>query len=376
MKTSIKKSKSIITKIILILVTLVIAVLGIMNFTIEKVKTSKLTQEERQEMQYDEITNDDARIDGTDYVQFSAFFIRDLDKDGYAEKYNGTCNKINETDNLYIDLNVLTNGYLKNGRIEINGTNFSLSTKIPKDNQIKNNVIGSDIRLIELNDIQNGTRKTIIGSIKNIIGNNINKYSKNDNKVILTGIHVSDEGVETPIRKEINLTVDWYGDISTFIYTEEDNVKNLDNSINENNRTFNINAEIGIVEGENELLISKSHIEGTIPTFNGYEPINVEINDSQQTTFDYNEETRTFIAEKIAVVDETGFITQRGYTGSKYDSNLNEVKRKNTINVNIVYPLEAYEAVGGDTVVLQIPVSGWFEGFNNPNHQYHILIHC
>lgn len=369
MKKSIKKSYKTIIRLILILEIMLVAILGIINFTTKKEKESKLTQEERQSMQYDEVTNNDANIDGTDYVQFSAFFLRDLDNDGYAEKYNGTCKNVDEKDNLYISLNVLTNGYLKDGKIEIKGTNFSLTTKIPKDNQIKNNVIGNNIRLIELNQINNGTVKTIIGTIKSTIGNNINNYSRNDNKVILTGTHVSDEGVETPIRKEVNLTADWYGDISTYIY-KDNNLKSLDSLINEKNKTFTVSAEVGIQEGEDELLISKSHIEGIVPLFNNYEPIKVEINGTQQTSFNYDEETRIFTAEKIAEVDENGEITEKGYTGTKYDFRINELKRINTININIVYPLEAYETVGGDTVEIIIPVKGWFEGFNNPNDEF------
>ena len=47
---------------------------------------------------------------------------RDLDGDGKAEKYDGTCKSVNTEDTLYIDLNVLTEGKLKDGKITINST--------------------------------------------------------------------------------------------------------------------------------------------------------------------------------------------------------------------------------------------------------------
>ena len=369
MKISIKNTKNTIIRIVLILEVMLVTILGIVNYTVKKEKISKLTQEERQAMEYEQMTDEDSKIDGTDYVRFNAFFLRDLDNDGYAEKYNGTCKKINEKDFLYMDLNVLTNGYLKNGRIEINGTNFSLTTNLPKDNQIKNNVIGTNISSIELNDINNGTVKTIIGTINSDLGNNINNYSRNDNKVILTGTHVSDEGVETPIRKEVNLTADWHGDISTYIYSEATS-KDIDSAINEYNKTFEVIVDTGIEEGKDELLLSKSHIEGTIPTLNGFEPIDVEIQDWNQTTSTYDEETRKFVVEKIATVEDNGYISSNAYTSSDNNySTRKTINRKNTIRISIKYPLDAYLAVGGDTVEIQIPISGYFEGFNNPNEE-------
>ena len=37
-------------------------------------------------MTYDQFEDGDENIEGTDNVKFSAFYLRDLDGDGYAEK--------------------------------------------------------------------------------------------------------------------------------------------------------------------------------------------------------------------------------------------------------------------------------------------------
>ena len=130
-----------------------------------------------------------------DNVKFSAFFLRDLDGDGYAEKLKGTCKEIGTSDTLYMEINVLTNGKLKNAKVEIDGKNFYLLTALPKDQQIKNNAIGTNTKLIEFNDMVNGTQKLFAGMVRSgdytyssskidALGNNINNHSRNDNNNI------------------------------------------------------------------------------------------------------------------------------------------------------------------------------------------------
>ena len=39
-----------------------------------------------------------------DYVQFDAFFLRDINGDGYAEGIRGTCKEVGKEDTLYMEL--------------------------------------------------------------------------------------------------------------------------------------------------------------------------------------------------------------------------------------------------------------------------------
>ena len=96
-----------------------------------KLKTT-IDPEILKSMEYNQVQPGEEKVSGTDYVEFDAFFLRDLDGDGTAESIRGTCREIGKEDTLYMNLNVLTNGYLKDGIITINGENFYLQTAIPK----------------------------------------------------------------------------------------------------------------------------------------------------------------------------------------------------------------------------------------------------
>jgi hypothetical protein len=74
-------------------------------------------------MNYEQATDETAKAENSENVTFTAFFTRDLDGDGNAEKLLGTCKDINDKDVLYMDLNILTEGYLKNGLITIQSNN-------------------------------------------------------------------------------------------------------------------------------------------------------------------------------------------------------------------------------------------------------------
>ena len=188
---------------LLVLLSIIATIIGL-NLKKVNNKLATLDAETLKSMTYSEITDKDSKIDNCEYVQFSAFFTRDLNGDGNAEKLNGTCKNVNSTDFLYIDLNVQTDGYLKDGVITINSNNFKYNMKMIKDDVLKNNYISDDVKKIELNNVNAGTEKLIIGNILANIQNDTNNYS-NTTSITLTGTHVSDENVETPINKTMNI---------------------------------------------------------------------------------------------------------------------------------------------------------------------------
>ena len=185
-------------------------------------QVAEIDPEIKMSMQYIQVTDDDEfeKIDGTEFVKFGAYFTRDLNGDGNAEKMLGSCRSLNEKDVLFMDLNVLSNGYLKNGKITINSSNFKYNMNMVKDSVLKYNYIKDDVKEIELKDVQNGTQKLILGDIVSNIGNNINNYS-NKTYVTLTGTHVADDSnnTETTISKTIEITVDWHGEVTSALDT-------------------------------------------------------------------------------------------------------------------------------------------------------------
>ena len=355
--------------IVLMMILLIGTCILAMKQPIKKDLSINSNSELLRSMSYEQFVDGDENVEGTDNVKFSAFFLRDIDGDGYAEKLKGTCKEIGKEDTLYMEINVLTEGLLKDAKIQIDGQNFFLRTTLPKDNEIKSNYIGNNINNIEFENINNGTQKMLTGTVRSgdytssskrtlaIGNNNINNYSRNDNKIIFSGTYevATEDGIrEIQIRKEISLTVDWYGKTSTTISNTNLNYKNLDNCIDRENGRLNLSFTVNTNETARELMISKNQLEVTIPYLNGYAPIEVSANNQNYT---YNEATNTIIISKNTIYNENGIIT----TG---------ISSQNNFTINIVYPIEAYDSNEKEYVKLEIPVQEYYEGFNNPNIEF------
>ena len=310
-------------------------------------------------------------------VKFGAFFLRDINGDGYAEKLKGTCKEVGTSDTLYMELNILTKGYLKDATIDINGKNFYLQTIIPKDSEIKDNVIGDNTKQIKFNDLANGTQKILTGIVRSgnyddidtiidAIGDTISNYSATDNKIILTGTYVineNEEEIQVPIKKEIDLTVDWYGETQTQFALYLANGKpqksqrydDLDDRIAADG-TINLSFELRTQETKKALHLYKNYVEGTIPDLNGYKPIEVSTS-TNNVEFSYDADNSKFTMVRTATIDENGKIT----SSLGYD---------NAYKIQVKYPVEAYTSLGTDSIEISIPVKEYYEGYNNPNQEF------
>ena len=369
LKKGITKKK--ITTIAIFAVAVIIAIIAIVvNQTNEQSSKRKkiiADGELARAMTYDQFEDGDEAVDGTDNVKFSAFFLRDVNNDGYAEKIKGTCKQIGKEDTLYMEVNVQTDGILKNAKIEVDGKNFYLATTAPKDNELKDNYVGTNIKKLEFNDMANGTQKLITGVVRSgdysytsskasAIGSNINNLSRNDNKIIFTGTYVGSDGNEIQINKEINLQTDWYGTTSASISTSNSTYYDIQNRQNEEDGTLTLTAGIRTYENNYQLNIKKNYVEGTIPQLNGYDPISVT-SESSTDSFNYDETTRKFTLTREGQVDTTGNITKA-------------ISRENTYTLKIVYPLEAYKSLDSTVVTIEIPVMTYYEGYNNTNTEF------
>ena len=384
-----KGKKKIITKrnvTIAILFILVLATI-LVSFFMKSKKQSDfngISQENLRAMNYEQFVDGDdvVYINGTqgtddeqivDNIKFSSFFLRDLDSDGYAEKLKGTCKEVGKEDTLYMEIIVQTAGYLKDGKIEIDGKNFYFQTALPKDNELKANYIGNNIKQIEFENLNNGTQKMLTGVVRSgdytyasqktlAIGNNINNYSRQDNKIILTGTFVDEEENEIAIRKEIPITMDWYGTATARIYTRSitndgtQTYYDIESRIDEENETLTLNFGVFPTETKKDLNISYNYLEGTIPELNGYEPISVTLTNGTGE-FTYDESTRKFVITKNAIVGDDGRITSSIASSLSY-------------GIKVVYPLEAYTITDNEDVTISIPVKTYFYGYNNPNSEF------
>ena len=230
-----------------------------------------LSSELARAMTYDQLEAGDEDVIGTENVKFKAFFLRDLNGDGYAESLKGTCKQLGEEDTLYMELIVQTAGYLKNAKIEIDGKNFYYATALPKDEQYKENYMGVDIKKIEFNNIENGTQKLITGFVRSgnysyssskysAIGTNINNYSRDDNAIVLTGTYVDELGNETEIIKEIPITIDWYGMAVASIYNNSQTYYDVADRVDVENQEFTLKFSVNTKETKEQLNIYSNHL--------------------------------------------------------------------------------------------------------------------
>ena len=138
-----------ITAIVVALLTVALTTVSILLDT-QNNKIGEIQDPEiARSMEYEQVQPGDENVERTPYVQFDAFFLRDLDGDGYAEQVRGTCREIGKTDTLYMDINVLTNGRLEDGKITINTSNMTLSTALVEDDALKQNYISNNTTCME-----------------------------------------------------------------------------------------------------------------------------------------------------------------------------------------------------------------------------------
>ena len=338
-------------------VAIVMVLLGVIVVSIFK-QTKKVAlqsdPEIRRSMEYEEVQDGDEDTNSP-YVQFDAFFLRDLNGDGYAESIRGTCRDISETDTLYMEINTLTNGTFKNGKITINSQNINLQTAIVEDNVIKQNYISDNTTTIELKDMVNGTQKLMYGTVKAPdFGNDTTKYSK-INSITLTGTHVADNGTETQVSKTVDFTVDWHGDVQASIYSYT-GTQNIENVVDETNKNVTLSFSVTTRENIDKLILKSAVLEGKIPEINGYKPTSVETT-STNVDFNYDSETGNFTFRKEATLGENGIVS-------------NTISDYNTFSFKVTYPYEVYESLTEDTISIQVPVQAYYEGYNNPSSEF------
>ncbi len=362
---------------------ILIIVLIIIGLCIYKSQTNKinLTPKSLRTQSYEPVKDGDEKVedekgDVIDAVTFDAFFLEDRDGDGNAESVRGTCNEVGTDANFYMELRVIDQGELRDATLTINSQNFYLNTSIVKDNVVANNYISSNTKEIKFNSMSNGSQALLIASVRSgdysststklsAIGNDTSKYSK-ENSVTFSGTYIDSEEVEHKFSKTIKFMVDWYGEVNATITPQAQTVTTSDfnNLVSEDGLTLNF--DVKVTETMNQLNLYGSYISGTIPELNGYKPTSVKISGTN-VTYTYNEETGEFTAQREAVVNGAGVITSNAYTSSYSSTSTRTLT--NTFNFSIVYPVEAYEAMGEDisSMELAIPIKAVNKGFNNPH---------
>lgn len=343
---------------------------------------------------YPRVKENESIVEECPNVEFDAFFDRDLDGDGYTERIHGSCIQIGKQDTIYMELKVNLEGELRNAQIDINSDNFYFETVLPKSEDIAQNAISDNTKTIYLQNIEAGKQVSLTGNVKSgvyssasrrteAIGKDIsklsnNEYSENRNSITLSGTYVvkdleTGKDIETTFSKTVYLDLDWHGTTQTTLpaffgenydFNYKDQNKNLEGVVDQENGEVKLSFEILTREDNYELNLNKSEIEIEIPKLNGYYPINVETIDADIEKILNGEEIVGAKITKIATVDEKGEkVEKEAYTDTV--AYTNNFYRYNKFKITVTYPLEAYDAIGGDTIQLIMPVKAYYEGYNN-----------
>ena len=345
----------------IIILTYFTLLLGISVIHIDSNNFIKTDAKDSLKMTYAEVGENENSTE-SEYVKFDAYFLGQEGES--ANKVRGTEKELNDTDELYLELNVLTNGYLENGKITLTSGNYKIAREISSDNEIS----WANHNTINFNNIQNGTYKTIPILIEqNVIDmGEFITYNKDnltkENTVVFTGTHIAEDGTRTDIEKEVKFNIDWYGS------------KNL-NRMKSELKTYvadNKSDKVIIVfqtemyaqnPADNDIQVpdKAAVLEGIMPLLNGYAPTSVNVIDVSNTekslTYTYDINTR-----KLEVRDE--IIYNNG------QAELSVYDERYKIKVTLEYPYIAYSSLGASTSSMNIKVHGYLEGYNNPNTEF------
>ena len=264
---------------------------------------------------------------GSKDVEFDAYFGTE------EEKAFSVISDVNNEDlAINMDLNIKGNGYLKDSKIQILGTedkelNFNLKEKTEFEEVVKN----FEDNTYYLNQIDGDSEVRIEVPIeyKNEEFVNENQISS-DNKIVFSGTFVDNEGEEVEVSKEVTLNVSWKDEKE--INTESEATKYIDYGAGVILQTVErINNE----SEEKTLPVKATEIEINVPTLKEAKPskITVVANSLEATNgegagevefsednWEYNAEENKLIIkventkQKVEVKENEGEYLQEGET--------------------------------------------------------------
>ncbi len=336
--------------------------------------------DQKQKFSYHYYDDSLSYVDGTDNVTFSAYFMKDVKDNGNVRKVLSSLTEIGKSDTLYMQVNVRNEGYLKNGKIQINGKNFYLATNLYKDNEFKDNYIGINTNEIEFNNLPNGTSKDIEAEIRSgdyslnstmrdAIGTDEDNMINYENTIVFTGTYVDGEGNEIEINKEYKLNVGWYGDVTAAIKNTNQVYSNLSEMVDEENDCVRLRFKVTTEEVNKQLTLENNETKIYIPKFNGYSATNAKCLSSVDHSYYYEvpelSGPRSLNnAGGLLIISRSAKITDEGEIGTQKKF-LSKLASINVYEIEIEYPLEAYKNMNTNVASLIFNVSTNYTGCNS-----------
>lgn len=173
---------------------------------------------------------------------------------------------------IYLNVKVNNSGYLENGTIEFNNTNFKI-----KENVSNENIQSMDINnnKIVLNRINNGENVVIEIPIEILKQNTVTTdYFNKECVTKFTGIYVDGSGKENNIEKEITNKLSWSGSAEAVVKVETNKFAPY---IVDGNYGVMVQTKVTSKVKDSKLPIKDTSIEVLTPTINNVKPTNVNV---------------------------------------------------------------------------------------------------
>ena len=263
--------------------------------------------------QYDLVQPGDENLPETPNVQFDAYFLNDSVKTRGA--LLGPINKDQNpipTKELYVELKILGEGKFKDGQIKFEQKNHRLIGTLASDNVI-NGIYDNYYSPIKLKEITNGTTK-VIRLVARPTVNNKDDFYRNDNKVILTGKYVSNDGSEIEVTKTINYSIEtMYNNLTSSleVRTNNDTYRYSDNdkpffSLEIINKAEQFSSREYLLEDTQKSNVFKIN---DIPKFNGYQPEYIRAYYTRKFDNNFSKNIETIVYDKVGNTLEINNLT-------------------------------------------------------------------
>ena len=317
-----------------------LTVMGVVNVFSVGNRLTKLSLKEDETTKAYRIFNDYDKKTQSANVEFLAFFMDS------GNRTSGTKASIKNGTNLYISLNVMNEGYLKNGRVSISSNNFTWDTNISSSNAFVDTYYRGVVNTINLADkVSSGNQSIFTGRVyKNSYSNDVNSYN-GTGSVTFSGIYVDNAGNETPINKTIDLNVDWTGDVESKI---QQGTQKISPNITKDSIDFNF--YISNSETKKQLILDENIVTAELPLINGNAPTGVTVN-NRNASYTYNSSTRILTITNSATLNSSGKV-------------IRELSDINNYYVTVSYAGSALNSSTTGTIDVILPITGKYTAYS------------
>ena len=229
-----------------------------------------------------------------DNVLFEAYFLDEQNKAIHSGELD-----MNSAKELYIQIEVKENGYLKNAQVQLESvkgeTNFIFSDS---ENNMIQELADKNIKLKQINQ---GNAQTIQTSIKSDLTETMDiSQLDQTNKLVFSGVYIDAEGNEKPIHKEIFLKVILTQ--NTEVEIKEEIVKYVPYEIEEQKGTIIQTLISSNIKGDKNLPVSEVKVEINVPIINELAPEKITVIPNQLNLTNENIEKVEYTVENNKII--------------------------------------------------------------------------